>query len=146
MKSNNKTMLYGEMVNFNKVAQNLNKRVQKALHNIGKDIKKTVIKNAKQLKTGIKYPDLKYRSSAPNETSRWQTGELAKSFDMKVSTNLLTTGFTAPHSIEIEYGRRNMKPRKDGEKAVRMNFNNITCKIKNASEENIIKSVKKYNI
>jgi hypothetical protein len=89
------------------------KALEKSLHEIGDDVVKETVRLIKSPpKTGIHYPDLPNRSSAPGEAPANQSGDLAKSVDYIVrSPYEMTVGEEMEYGKFLEDGTRRMKPR-----------------------------------
>jgi hypothetical protein len=114
----------GKIINFSEIVKNLQPKVQQSLWRTGKQIKKTVQKDALIPKSGIKYKNLKRRSSSDEETSARQSGSKVKATTFNISRNRMTIGIdkNIKYAEAIEKGTKHIKARKDIEKAVKKNL------------------------
>ena len=95
------------------------KNIRIALKIHGKEVQTALqssIKNARG--TGVKYPNLPNRSSAPNEIPVSQSGKLERSFGYKTRVNELLifnkarSDRGAPYPLFLNEGTSKMKPRR----------------------------------
>ena len=78
---------------------------------IGNNIRKEYENSGEYSKTGIKYPNLPHRSSAPYEPPAKQSGNLHSKIDVELYNGGVMVGSDVKYLKYLELGTRKMKPR-----------------------------------
>ena len=91
------------------------KEIQAVIRNIkytiGNNIRKEYENSGEYTKSGIKYPNLPNRSSAPYESPSKQSGNLHSKIDVELYNGGVMVGSDVKYLKYLELGTRKMKPR-----------------------------------
>ena len=92
--------------------KDLTKEIDRRMGEVAKFVERTAKLSMKGPKTGIKYPWLKVRSSAPGEAPAAQIGQLRASITRKpIITGVWIVGTNVIYGRYLELGTSRMKPR-----------------------------------
>jgi phage gpG-like protein len=78
---------------------------------IGNNIRQEYEQSGEYTKTGIKYPNLPHRSSAPYESPTKQSGNLHSKIDVKLHNNGVMVGSDVKYLKYLELGTKKMVKR-----------------------------------
>lgn len=78
---------------------------------VGNEVRKEFERSGKYTKSGIKYPNLPYRSSKPFQSPRSQSGNLHSKIDVEVDKDMVLVGSDVHYLKYLEEGTRKMQPR-----------------------------------
>jgi phage gpG-like protein len=85
--------------------------IRRIKYKIGNEIRKEYENSGEYSKTGIKYPNLPNRSSAPYEPPAKQSGNLHSKIDVKLHNNGVMVGSDVKYLKYLELGTKKMVKR-----------------------------------
>ena len=107
----------GKAIKYETLAPHLVKKFRKGIKRASMLSGQTVVRRVRDIlgtgvRSGVKYPQLPNRSSAPGEPPRSQSGRLARSATYRAAgPHEFRVIETAPYSEKLEFGNSRIKPR-----------------------------------